>query len=526
MLAKDRETASIVIDDLGLDTAPESLVGSIDAAQTPETVIIQITARAGTPEDAQELADAWVGALAERVSDIEAAKGGQGMRIEVSESAQLPTSPVSPNVQRNVLLGAVLGALLGAGYAVARTLLDRRLRSTEDVERAAQLSVVGSVPDLGKHDDLFVTASGVGTHAQAAEAIRRLRTNLSYMDVDNPPRAIVVTSPKQGDGKSTVAANLAAAIALSGQPVTLVDCDLRRPNVSRSLGLDDTVGLTDVLAGRVQLVDAVQEHPEITGLSVLTSGSRPPNPSEILGSQAMRGVVADLVPRRHGRHGRSPAAARHRRRGRRAQRRRRAHHGERRPHPRHRAHLGHRAPARGARPAAGRHPQPGVAPQRGVGQLRPLRLRARRLRRHHRLRAEEQGLRPVLIRPAGSPARCAAPRRTAATTRAPRQQPAVLATTSEKDPCRAGSSSSCAASTAPKSRNAQAVQSRHDGSGHTTDANKVAGAVRRTLSMISMVLSAERRCAPASTATSTSAARIRSGPPVPGVRTTRSSAMT
>lgn len=294
VLAKDRETASIVIGDLGLDTAPESLVGSIDAAQTPETVVIQITARAGSPEDAQELADAWVGALAERVSDIEAAKSGQGMRIEVSESAQLPTSPISPNVERNVLLGAVLGALLGAGYAVARTLLDRRLRSTEDVERASQLSVVGSVPDLGKHDDLFVSASGVGTHAQAAEAIRRLRTNLSYMDVDNPPRAIVVTSPKQGDGKSTVAANLAAAIALSGQRVTLVDCDLRRPNVSRSLGLDDTVGLTDVLAGRVQLVDAVQEHPEISSLSVLTSGSRPPNPSEILGSQAMRGVIADL----------------------------------------------------------------------------------------------------------------------------------------------------------------------------------------------------------------------------------------
>lgn len=298
VLAKDRETASIVIDDLGLDTAPEALVGSIDAAQTPETVIIQITARAGTPEEAQELADAWVGALAERVSDIESAKGGQGMRIEVSESAQLPTSPVSPQVERNVLLGAVLGALLGAGYAVARTLLDRRLRSAEDVERASKLAVVGSVPDLGKNaGSLFVTASGMGTSAQAAEAIRRLRTNLSYMDVDNPPRAIVVTSPKQGDGKSTVAANLAAAIALSGQAVTLVDCDLRRPSVSRGLGLDDTVGLTDVLAGRVELVDAVQDHPDISGLTVLTSGSRPPNPSEILGSQAMRGVIADLSRR-------------------------------------------------------------------------------------------------------------------------------------------------------------------------------------------------------------------------------------
>lgn len=294
VLAKDRETASLVIDDLGLDTSPESLVGSIEAAQTPDTVIISITARAGTPEEAQRLADAWVGALAERVKDIEAGKSGQqGMRIEVSESAQLPTSPVSPQVERNVLLGAVLGGLLGLGYAVVRSLLDRRIRSAEDVERDTGVPVVGSVPDIGKVGGIFVgTATGNG--ALAAEGVRRLRTNLSYMDVDNPPRAIVVTSPKQGDGKSTVAANLAAAIAGSGQAVTLVDADLRRPTVAGLAGVDDTVGLTDVLSGRLELADALQSHPTIDHLSVLTSGSRPPNPSEILGSQAMRGVIADL----------------------------------------------------------------------------------------------------------------------------------------------------------------------------------------------------------------------------------------
>ncbi|MCP3420910.1 polysaccharide biosynthesis tyrosine autokinase [Nocardioides pinisoli] len=299
VLAKDRETASLVIDDLGLDTSPEGLVGNIDAAQTPDTVIISITARAGTPEEAQQLADAWVGALAQRVKSIEAGKSsgsqGQGMRIEVSESAQLPTSPVSPQVERNVLLGAVLGALLGLGYAVVRSLLDRRIRSSEDVERDTGVPVVGSVPDVGKTPGIFVgTGTGTGTAALAAEGVRRLRTNLSYMDVDNPPRAIVVTSPKQGEGKSTVAANLAAAIAGSGQAVTLVDADLRRPAVAGMAGVDDTVGLTDVLTGRLELVDALQSHPTVEGLSVLTSGSRPPNPSEILGSQAMRGVIADL----------------------------------------------------------------------------------------------------------------------------------------------------------------------------------------------------------------------------------------
>jgi capsular exopolysaccharide synthesis family protein len=118
------------------------------------------------------------------------------------------------------------------------------------------------------------------------------------MDVDHPPRAIVITSPQQGDGKSTIASNLALAIALSGQPVTLVDCDLRRPNVAKTLGLDDTVGLTDVLAGRLALADALQEHEEFPGLTVLTAGSRPPNPSELLGSQAMRTVIDTLS--RHG----------------------------------------------------------------------------------------------------------------------------------------------------------------------------------------------------------------------------------
>nr|WP_301538964.1 polysaccharide biosynthesis tyrosine autokinase [Nocardioides sp. zg-1230] len=216
------------------------------------------------------------------------------MRIEVSESAQLPTSPVSPQVERNVLLGAVLGGLLGLGYAVVRSLLDRRIRSAEDVERDTGVPVVGSVPDIGKVGGIFV-GTATGNAALAAEGVRRLRTNLSYMDVDNPPRAIVVTSPKQGDGKSTVAANLAAAIAGSGQAVTLVDADLRRPTVAGLAGVDDTVGLTDVLSGRLELADALQSHPTIDHLSVLTSGSRPPNPSEILGSQAMRGVIADLT---------------------------------------------------------------------------------------------------------------------------------------------------------------------------------------------------------------------------------------
>jgi capsular exopolysaccharide synthesis family protein len=189
----------------------------------------------------------------------------------------------------------LLGGLLGFGYAVARSILDRRIRSVADIERDFDVPVVGTIPDIGPGAGLIVADSTSGPSAQASEGYRRLRTNLSYMDVDNPPRAIVITSPRQGDGKSTTAVNLAAAIALSGQDVTLVDGDLRRPNLAPLLGLDDTIGLTDVLAGRVKLSDALQAHSEIEGLRVLTSGTKPPNPSELLGSHAMRSLIAELA---------------------------------------------------------------------------------------------------------------------------------------------------------------------------------------------------------------------------------------
>jgi capsular exopolysaccharide synthesis family protein len=142
---------------------------------------------------------------------------------------------------------------------------------------------------------LAVTGAGSSSSASTAEAFRKLRTNLAYMDVDHPPRIIVVTSPKQSDGKSTVAANLAAAIAIGGQPVTLIDGDLRRPTVAHSLAMVDGAGLTDVLVGRVTAAEVMQDHPDVPGLRVLASGAIPPNPSELLGSQAMRNLITELA---------------------------------------------------------------------------------------------------------------------------------------------------------------------------------------------------------------------------------------
>ncbi len=178
---------------------------------------------------------------------------------------------------------------------------DRRLRSAQEVEKQFGVPVIGLVPQSGhmRKDDgraltLAVTGSNASASASTAEAFRKLRTNLAFMDVDNPPRVIVVTSPKQSDGKSTIAANLAAAIAIGGQPVTLIDGDLRRPTVADSLAIIDGAGLTDILVGRVRSEEVVQDHPDVPGLRVLASGAIPPNPSELLGSQAMKHLIEEL----------------------------------------------------------------------------------------------------------------------------------------------------------------------------------------------------------------------------------------
>ncbi|WP_372727397.1 polysaccharide biosynthesis tyrosine autokinase [Nocardioides sp.] len=304
-IAKSRATAQEVIDDLGLDASPAGLVGKISVEQPLDTVLIKITARDETPEGAQKLADAWVKALATQVQQIEDPQQRERTgtpRVITIESAELPTSPVAPQPERNLALALLVGLALGYAYALLRHTLDRRLRTPQAIQDRFQVSVVGTIPMVGalgqdpsdRQQVVLSQADGTSRQRDAAEAFRKLRTNLIFMDVDHPPQVIVVTSPRPGDGKSTVAANLAAAVAYSGQKVALVDGDLRRPTVARSLQVDGDIGLTDVLVGRLPLSDGLQQSDKHANLFVLPAGRIPPNPSELVGSQAMRTMLEKL----------------------------------------------------------------------------------------------------------------------------------------------------------------------------------------------------------------------------------------
>lgn len=295
-----RAVAESAITELGLSTTPESLVRSVEVSNPLDTVVIHVAATAASPEAARDLAEAWIRGMTAQIDVIEGdgTPGSAPVTLIPGDSARLPTAPSSPNTALNLALGTLIGLALGIGYAVLRSVLDSRVRTAADVERLTGVAVVGTLPlerDLDNRREVLNSAGTGGTARGAlTEAMRELRTNLQFMDVDNPPRSIVVTSPVPGDGKSTTAANLAMSLAAAGQRVVFVDADLRRPVVAGLFGLPDGVGLTDILAGRATAGDVVQPVAGSRNLYVLTSGRIPPNPSEVLGSQRMRDLIATL----------------------------------------------------------------------------------------------------------------------------------------------------------------------------------------------------------------------------------------
>jgi capsular exopolysaccharide synthesis family protein len=229
----------------------------------------------------------------------------------VLDRALLPVQPVSPNLVKNVGASLLAGLLLGLAAAFFASRLDRTVRSVESVEGLG-MRVLGVIPHLGGAGTQAKTDSGSGPKhispahspselivvdepmSPAAETFRMIRTNLTFMSVDDPIRSFVVTSALPLEGKTTVASNVAISLAQFGRSVLLVDSDLRRPRLHRVLEVDNDVGLTSLIEGRSTL-NAALHKTKIDGLSVLTSGPIPPNPSELLHSAAFARVKEELL---------------------------------------------------------------------------------------------------------------------------------------------------------------------------------------------------------------------------------------
>ena len=210
------------------------------------------------------------------------------------EPASVPDLPIRPRPVMNTVLAAVIGLMLAAGIVFFIEYLDDTLKTPDDVERLLGVPVLGFIAEMqykGKADEVYVARQ---PRSPVSEAFRSLRTNLEYAAVQKPIHTLIITSPEPYEGKTTVAVNLAAIYSQAKRNVTLVDADLRHPNVHRYMGLPNLDGLSNLFRDHSDMTKVFRSRADLPRLTVITTGSMPPNPAELLGSDRMTHILEEL----------------------------------------------------------------------------------------------------------------------------------------------------------------------------------------------------------------------------------------
>jgi capsular exopolysaccharide synthesis family protein len=312
---------------------PSSLLGEISVDADQNTGFLTITATDPVPKRAADVANAFAKGITgsqadqaktqidatikklqnqlnklpsgdtgraqiqQQVQQLQTLRSSQNTSSAILEKAAPSSTPVNHNTRRAVELGIVIALLLGFGAVAIAENSDRRVRSPDDLENMTGLALLSAIPasafDPAEDEDL-----------RDEEAFQMLRGALMYFNVDQRLKSVVITSPGQEDGKTTVAVRLAQSAARAGRSVILVDADLRRPQIGSRMGLHNREGLGTVLTGETDLLAALVEVPvraegdsQITAqgvLQVLPAGPAAPNPSELLSSERMEAILGEL----------------------------------------------------------------------------------------------------------------------------------------------------------------------------------------------------------------------------------------
>ena len=271
----------------------------IESLQAQIEVLLAKVTRTATEERLLETIEARL--VAHRTAYaalLQVSPGSSTNQLTVVSSAVPPDGPVSPRPLFNTLIALILGLLISTAAAYLWTRIDDTVKTPADVERATGLATIGVIlrmPTDSRRKEFYRLATLLYPRSPAAEAFRSLRTNVEFASLDESIRTIVVTSSIPGEGKTVVASNLAVAFAQSGRSTILVDADLRRPGTHSIFSLANDRGLTDMLRSDETGLSDIAQRTEEPNLTVVTSGTLPANPAELVGSHRMEVIIDRLA---------------------------------------------------------------------------------------------------------------------------------------------------------------------------------------------------------------------------------------
>jgi receptor protein-tyrosine kinase len=278
---------------------PEDLASEITVTPQTNTTILEVTVHDTNPARARDIANSLVDNLVAEVKDIQTRNAKvSNPRISdvlfVASPATLPDRPVAPRKTLNVAMAFAAGLVLALGLAFLLEYMDQSIKSDEELIGRLGLIPLGHIAYVPVGKVKRSELVSLDPHSPSSEAFKALRTSVLFATIDQKLKAIVITSPELGEGKSRTAANLAIALAQAGYKTLLIDADFRRPSQHRLFGQVRNVGLSNLILGDAGENDAIRQVDAVPNLWLLSSGPTPPNPSELLGSARLRELMSKL----------------------------------------------------------------------------------------------------------------------------------------------------------------------------------------------------------------------------------------
>jgi succinoglycan biosynthesis transport protein ExoP len=250
--------------------------------------------------------------LLEKLKEASVTAGLKSNNFRIIDAARVPTVPSEPNIPRNLSFALVLGVISGVGLAFLLENMDNTVRTPEQAQAISGLASLGMIPlgsksgNNGPHGkrlaltpaskEVVEIVTQVRPQSQMAESYRALRTSLLLSNLGAPPKVIMVTSARPQEGKTTTSINTAIVLAQKGVRVLLMDADLRRPSVHKTLGMGPRSGLSNVLTGSATVQQTITTSQILSNLFIMPAGTPPPNPAELLASSNMRDLLLELRP--------------------------------------------------------------------------------------------------------------------------------------------------------------------------------------------------------------------------------------